>query len=250
MPLSKGLSVPSTSTVDLLRELATEQPEFVIEQSLEVIKNSLPDWEEVELDLEIDLSRGLSWPTREGVMDATNAEVVRLHILPSLPPNLATDERLWVALTFGPYRDYVRARFPAAKSAAKSPTSFLENHYLCGGRNFKRSNAIAHLWWLGELSTSNGSHNREMTEFLMTRQEIYSAVIDRPKLFTSAEVRKAVVSGTQEFFEDSDVAWNKTLFRKVMKELDFLAGRKFLPSLRQEDLTQITKDLFESKRHS
>lgn len=250
MSLSRGLAVPSSQAIDLLRELATEQPEFVIEQSIEVMKSSLPGWEEVELDLEIDLSSALSFPTRDDSMDAENAEVVRFQMLPTLPPNLATDERLWVALAFGPFRDYVRARFPAAKRATKSPTSFLENYYFCGGRNFKRSNAIARLWWLGEISNFDGSLDRKIAHFLMARQEIYSAVIDRTKLFTSAQVRRAVILGVQEFFEESEIAWNKPLFRQVMKELDFLAGRKLLPALSPGDLTQITKDLFESKRHS
>lgn len=248
MALSKGLAVPTFPAVDALRELAIEQPDFVIEQSIDTIKSLLPGWDEVELDIEIDLSVELSIPTDDSAMDARNADLVRFQLLPSLPLNLATDERLWVALTFGRFRDYVRARFPEGKRATKSPTSFLENYYLCGGRNFKRSNGLARLWWLGEVSRFPDSRDEAFTAFLVQRQEIYSAVIDRSKLFTSATVRHAVLLGTREFFKESGIDWDKALFRKVMKELDFLAGRKFLPAIPIEDLTQITKDLFESNR--
>lgn len=248
MALSRGLSVPTYQAVDALRELAIEQPDFVLESSFELIKKSLPNWDEVELDVEVDLALVLSKPTDQTAMDARNASLVRFEMLPTLPLNLATDERLWVALTFGPYREYVRERFPEAKRATKSPTNFLENYYFCGGRNFKRSNAIARLWWLGEISNFPDSDEESLTGFLVKRQEIYSNVIDRSKLFTSPSVRWAVLLGTREFFEDSGLEWDKTLFRKVMVELDFLAGRKHLPAVPVEDLTQITKDLFERFR--
>ena len=250
MALARGLSVPTFRSVDALRELAIEQPDFLLEQSLDVIKTSLPDWSEVELDVEVDLSILLSKPTEQTTMDAHNATMVRFRLLPNLPLNLANDERLWVALTLGPYRDYVRERFPEATRASKSPTSFLENYYLCGGRNFKRSNAMARLWWLGEISNFAGSEDTSIINFLVKRQEIYSTVIDRPKLFTSSGVRRAVLLATREFLEDSGIGWDKNLFRKVMKELDFLAGRKHLPALPAEDLAQITKDLFELNRRS
>lgn len=248
MVSNRGLSVPTYEGVEALRELAIEQPDFLLESSFETIKKSLPEWDEVELDVEVDLTRALSKPTEQIEMDSRNATIVRFEILPTLPLNLATDERLWVALTFGPFRDYVRARFPEEKRATKSPTNFLENYYFCGGRNFKRSNAIARLWWLGEISNFPDSDEKSLTGFLVKRQEIYSNVIDRSKLFTSPPVRWAVLLGTREFFEDSGLEWDKTLFRKVMVELDFLAGRKHLPAIPVEDLTQITKDLFERFR--
>ena len=245
MVFSRTLMVPTYDAVDALRELCIEQPDFVLEQTFDSLKASISAWDEVELEVDNDTSVKLSKPTEQTAMDAANANHVRHEVLPSLSLSLATDERLWVALTFGPYREYVRERFPEAQRAKDSPTNFLENYYLCGGRNFRRSNALARLWWLGELSTFDGAADTAFTAYLVKRQEIYSAVIDRPKLFVSSDVRLAVLAASREFFDSSGIGWDKELFRQVMKELDFLAGRKMLNAISSSRLQAITHGLFE-----
>lgn len=65
---------------------------------------------------------------------------------------LATDERLWVALTHGQFAQYTRLRWPLPVEGSKADASVLSHWFVGGGLGGLRRNSVARLWWAAHLT--------------------------------------------------------------------------------------------------
>jgi hypothetical protein len=108
--------------------------------------------------------------------DAENAK--RIHkSLRALTPAQAVDPRIWTYLTHAVYPDYMAARWLKQNQDISKGT--LERFFANNNREIIR-NGIARLWWYGYLTyDSTREDPYELTDFLLSNQNIAQALLER-----------------------------------------------------------------------
>ena len=147
-------------------------------------------------------------PTRR---DAKNAMVVYGDTpLRALRPQEAADERLWVYLCHVDCPEYVSGRWLKERPKDdREAASRVRNHFFArGNRGIIRDNALSRLWWLGYVAHEISSQNpMRFLEILLHRQDLRSALIERPSVSMNRRVLRAVY-GIMEEHWDSQPATN------------------------------------------
>jgi hypothetical protein len=173
--------------------------------------------------------------------DLENAWTV-FESLSNLTPAHANDERLWVTLALGIFREYSLARW-AGGVTEKSPKAdikkLLELHfYVSGSRDRWRNQAISRLWWQARYATYISPENPKLTlAILMSNSDLVAQVLGRPTISTANNVGAAVIKVClQGFTGEGAKGWNRSRFRDFLKQVDLLSGRKLLNFLPSEEL--------------
>lgn len=197
------------------------------------------------VDLAGILATGESRPSDQ---DADNAVAV-YSALVALRPQEAADERLWTHLCHVECAGYVRARWMRDRpSKAADAIQNVKNHFFSrgsGARSWMRDNAIGRLWWLGHIANSV-SPNRELEflEILMHRQDIRSALIERPSVSMNrlvlAGVYKHMLEHWQRDGSDAPLFVRNT-FRDWMIRLNRVGGVLLLDALPESELARVVK---------
>ena len=154
-----------------LKDLSYETPRLFIEPDTDALQRRMEEradtdnlWGE-HLDIQYDLSV-LNTITEGGPgTDAAFAPRVR-QALGHLPPAEGLNDYRWAAINCFVIPQYVKTRWPLRAIEAndtKKLSSFVQRHWLDGHKRYARQgNAIARLWWLGELSSRGGQTLRAL----------------------------------------------------------------------------------------
>lgn len=157
------------------------------------LKESKYEIEDIKMNMDADFN----------ISDKANIKVV-YEALKSLPPSVATDERIWAGLLFGPLWDFVKYR-RKNELAGDDRHEILSSFFFM--RGIKRScfiNCLSRLWWTGHL--------------------IYDADSNDPYHAADLICEKAYAS-TIMLISSSNFTSNKTIFLGLF---DCLEKRKVL----------------------
>lgn len=132
-----------------------------------------------ESRIQVDTCPKLEMPSGGQLYDAENVRRV-FQWLNQLTPVQASDPRLWVYLSHGPYVQYTAARWPIDPDS--NVAGRIRERYFIEGEGLASlvRNSIARLWWFGYLTwDKNQPDPFELTEVLLSLQDIQMAFLER-----------------------------------------------------------------------
>lgn len=201
------------------------------------------------------LSAGITVATLKGKLssgvtdDAQNARAV-FDAMPTLTRHQASDERLWTYLCHTDCADYVRRRWLRSEVNPKKRVTRVRSHFFADStdtRSVFRDNGISRLWWMGrlarELKTATGADEDLFLEMLLHRQDVRSAILERP--FVSRNLRNltALYDVMHEHWNtEGRPLFERNSFRDWMKALNRRGGVLLLDALSAKDLRAVAED--------
>ncbi len=193
----------------------------------------------------------------ESTADAENAMAVH-NALAALTPRQAADERLWVYLCHAECAPYVRKRWLKKQpNKIENAVREVQNHFFVNGnRGLIRDNGVSRLWWLGFIAHNvDAERPRRFLDILLHRQDVRSALIERPSVSMNTRVLKAVYTVMREHWnedkgkplEDSNPSlFQREIFRDWMIGLNRRGGVVLLDALPEKELESLVRE--EAKR--
>jgi hypothetical protein len=133
----------------------------------------------LESRIQADTPPKLEMPSEGQLRDSENVRRI-YQWLNHLTPVQASDPRLWVYLTHGPYASYAAARWPI--DAESNVTDRIRERYFLEGEGLASlvRNSVARLWWFGYLTRDmNQLDPFELTDVLLSLQDIQMAFLER-----------------------------------------------------------------------
>lgn len=158
-------------------------------------------------------------------------EAVQQLYLPlkDLPHAIACDERLWAGLCIDHFWTYTRERWEFDKNISAGKVS---DHFLFMGQSKKAytRNAIARLWWLGDLTYDEGRSNPfEITGFILKDTDYVVNLLERTFSSNRNIFREFVVAVEKARSEGHKV--ERQEIRSLCKYLNLLGGVYILDAL-------------------
>lgn len=240
------LRILTADSVDTLRVMAAgSQAAEVWNNDLDSLVKTL-DLRFIESEYEVDGNYGLQLSdgdTRQGDLDAANARLI-LRVLPNLTPADAVDERLWVTLALGYFRNYTRDRWPASDDALGN---HVINHVFAStDRRRERDHAIARLWWSGSYVRrfADPSDLNPALQAFFSNSDLSVQVLGRPSLATVPALARALLSVLTNYLVNQETPYDRVGVRSFLEDLDYLAGRRALGTLPEAELFQIVEESF------
>ena len=171
--------------------------------------------------------------------DAANAVTV-YSTLSKLTPHQASEDRLWTYLCHNEGRAYVAQRWLRGYTP-DSPrvVERIVNHFFVrGNRSLIRDNGVSRLWWLGSIAHRiDPAEPRHFLDVLLYRQDVRSALIERPSVSMNDRVLTAIYSVMREDFDTADKAlFQRDTFREWMKNLNRRGGVILLDAVPPDQL--------------
>ncbi len=158
--------------------------------------------------------------------DVDNALLV-FRELSQLSPHQASIERMWVHMCHCECPKYVTARWLGERpedpeKAAKD----IRNHFFAKGtRALIRDNGVSRLWWLGKTANEIAPEDpREFLTILLYRQDVRSALIERPSISMNKRLLRGIYSVMQEHWHDGRELFERDVFRSWMVALNRRGG--------------------------
>lgn len=182
-------------------------------------------------------------PSRD---DAANA-IALYRALEKLTPHQASDERLWTYLAHTQGAEYVAARWLSyrpeddVKAAQK-----VRNHFFArGNRALIRDNGISRLWWLGLIAHQADTEDPALfLKILLHKQDIRSALIERPSISMNARIIRAIYAVMRECWEaeaEKAPLFLRDKFRLWMINLNRRGGVILLDALNDAQLDSLIR---------
>ncbi|MDE2744961.1 MAG: DUF6339 family protein [Chloroflexota bacterium] len=198
-------------------DLSAPEPILAAKTPRRDTKLELPQWQDL---LSINEHRPAS-------TDAANA-LALFESFSQLSPYQASDQRVWTYLCHNECRSYVAARWlrgydPDSPGAIER---VLNHFFVRGNRSLIRDNGLSRLWWLGSIAhKADPAEPRRFLDILLYRQDVRSALIERPSVSMNLDVLKAIYAVMKEDFETEDRAlFQRGPFREWMKNLNRRGG--------------------------
>lgn len=239
------LRILTTNSIDILRARSTGSGASEIWESDldELVENLglvfLESEYLVDLTYELQLStEGLT--ARE--LDATNASQI-LRILPRLTPADAVDERIWVTLALGHFKNYLRDRWPVDETDLGNHVS---NHVFAStSRRRERDHAIARLWWSGHyVRQLAGEDHDQALEAFFSNSDLPVQLLGRPNLATITSIARPMLMIFGKYFLEKKVKYDRNGVRSFLEGIDFRAGRRALGAMQDDEVHSIVEASF------
>ena len=242
---SNLLQVINTQSLQKLRLAVLANPD-IIEMKFDDLVEKLsltlvPSAYEFDETISLELPVGFSQAENK---DAINCALM-LKALPSLSPANATDDRLWVTLSFGPYSDYVQKRWPFRVSEESKLTNHVINHWFAKGpRGRMRDNGVSRLWWMGYIASKVPDMSmNSVFDLLFANSDYRSSLLERTGSSNALSVLVAVLKISNEFFTQG-IVYEREKFREFMRQVNFLGGRRNLAAMSHKDLIDLFRPLY------
>ena len=179
-----------------------------------------------------------------GTADAASALAVH-EALKNLTPQQAADERLWTYLCHVEYPRYVARRWLTSRPGKDEDAARkVRNHFFApGNRPLIRDNGLSRLWWLGSIAREvEPDAPHEFLERLLHRQDVRSALIERPAVSMNRRVLTAINAVMREYWRRDRSLFERQPFRAWMIGLNRRGGVVLLDALPKEPLAQLLED--------
>ena len=175
--------------------------------------------------------------------DALNSLAV-YSALESLSAHQASMERMWVWLCHNDCPEYVRARWLKDRpSSEQEAVRRVVNHFFArGNRGLIRDNGVSRLWWLGRVAHDAAPDNpRKFLDILLHRQDVRSALIERPSVSMNRTVLRVVFRVMEEFWDGDKSLFVRERFRDWMVALNRRGGVVLLDAIPERALYQLVR---------
>lgn len=188
-------------------------------------------------------------PTKEGgnptgAADAASALAV-YEALKELTPQQAADERLWTYLCHVEYPLYVARRWlaPRPENGEKAARKVRNHFFARGNRPLIRDNGLSRLWWLGSIAHEvEADAPQEFLERLLHRQDVRSALIERPSVSMNRQVLFSINVVMREYWQRDRSLFERERFRAWMIGLNRRGGVVLLDALPKEPLARLLEE--------
>jgi hypothetical protein len=189
-----------------------------------------------------ELEYGTEWSTGGKLPLASSNALTIYQMLPEFAPAHASDERLWVTLTWGNFFEYATKRWIVADEDARI-TNY-KNHWFGGGtRAGWRDQAVSRLWWVGYFAHNSGLSVQDSLRVLYWNSEFLNSFLGHPRTVASTRIRSQLMNLIASDYINKDVDFDRDWMRKMMKELDFRGGAMEIDSLDDKELSVFIKEI-------
>lgn len=181
---------------------------------------------------------------RPSISDASNALTV-YKALESLTPHQASIERLWTYLCHFDCPEYVAARWLSRRPTNEDEAvRKIRNHFFAlGNRGLIRDNGLSRLWWLGKIACDiDPSQPEKFLEILLHRQDVRSALIERPSVSMNQGVLSNIYLVMRKHWSNGGALFKRDVFRRWMVALNRRGGVVLLDALPQAALTRLLEE--------
>ena len=175
--------------------------------------------------------------------DALNSLAV-YDALEYLSPHQASMERMWVWLCHNDCPNYVRARWLKDRPTSdQDAVRKVSNHFFAtGNRGLIRDNGVSRLWWLGKVAHDVVPENpRKFLEILLHRQDVRSALIERPSVSMNRTVLRVIFRVMEEYWDGDRSLFARERFRNWMVSLNRRGGVVLLDAIPESALLQLVR---------
>ena len=176
--------------------------------------------------------------------DPENALIV-YGALSELTPHQASIERMWVYLCHSDCRGYVAARWLNRRPNHDSDAiREVQNHFFAvGNRALIRDNGVSRLWWLGKIGHDVFPDDpREFLTILLHRQDVRSALIERPSVSMNRRLLREIYMVMREHWTNGGELFKRDSFRGWMVALNRRGGVVLLDALSDDALGLLLRD--------
>ena len=159
-----------------------------------------------------------------------------------LSSHQASIERMWAYLCHCDCPEYVTKRWlnRHPEDTDEAVRKIYNHFFATGNRAFIRDNGISRLWWLGKIAHDVAPENpREFLEILLHRQDVRSALIERPSVSMNKRVLREIYQVMREHWENGRELFEREVFRKWMIALNRRGGVILLDSLSSNPLRKL-----------
>ena len=221
------------------------------------------DWYYEPGDLEIDMPNEIEQPIRDSGLDygeiadflssrstSTDDDANALAVydaLSFLTRQQAADERLWTYLCHVECPQYTATRWLDRRPAdRKAATRKVRNHFFVSdNRSLVRDNALSRLWWLGLIAHEADAEDPDLfLKILLHKQDIRSALIERPSISMNARIIRAIYAVMREYWEaeaEKAPLFQRKKFRRWMVNLNRRGGVVLLDALSDDQLDSLIR---------
>lgn len=182
--------------------------------------------------------------TNASETDVDNALVV-YNALSRLTPHQAAIERMWVYLCHCDCPKYVASRWLNRNpSSREDAVRKIRNHFFAvGNRALIRDNAVSRLWWLGKIAHDvDPDDPRKFLTILLHRQDVRSALIERPSVSMNRRVLGGIYAVMAEHWENGRALFERETFRSWMVALNRRGGVVLLDALPKATLGRMLRE--------
>ena len=176
--------------------------------------------------------------------DVDNALAVYGALL-NLTVHQASIERMWVYLCHCDSPKYVAGRWLTRRPEKdEDAVREVRNHFFAvGNRALIRDNGVSRLWWLGKIAHDVDRENpREFLTILLHRQDVRSALIERPSVSMNRRVLRGIYRVMREYWHNGGVLFERENFRSWMIALNRRGGVVLLDALPDEALGRLLRE--------
>ena len=186
----------------------------------------------------------------KGAMDVENAIIVHQE-LGHLAPQLASDERVWVALSHLVSPKFIWDRHIKTQNLdGEKLVQSIQSKFFArsGSRAFIRDNGLSRLWWIAHVATKNRPDipPSDAIQQFAGLSDLRSTIIERPTTSRIPQVFAAIMHCYQrKIGEDPETTFFRRSkgtgqYRDWMKLINNLGGTKYYAVMEESKL----KDLF------
>lgn len=157
----------------------------------------------------------------------------------------AADERLWTYLCHVEYPQYVSRRWLAVRPAnVEDAARKVRNHFFApSNRALIRDNGLSRLWWLGSIAHEvEPDAPHEFLERLLHRQDVRSALIERPSVSMNRRVLSAINTVMADYWQRDRSLFERDPFRAWMIGLNRRGGVVLLDALPDDLLAELLEE--------
>jgi hypothetical protein len=164
-----------------------------------------------------------------------------------LSPVLASDERIWVTLTFCNFSEYTNARWLMPSQDDTDLTKNLLNHWFAlTARDRWRNNSISRLWWIGQfVENLENIKKDDAYEILYYNSDLLTSFLGRSTLASYKNIASSVIRVTHKYYFSGDQRkFDRDSFRDFLKLIDLRLGKTAIGSFEQELCDEVIFSLF------
>ena len=240
----KRLRYFTVATVEQLRTTIADRLDWYYSPTTRFVIHSVGGVRESHLPSPALTDHLVTSEVRPYETDATNAVVV-YRALAGLTPHQASIERVWTYLCHCDCPQYVAWRWLARRPEKdEDAVRKVRNHFFAGGnRALIRDNGLSRLWWLGKIAHDVDPEDpgRFLT-ILLHRQDVRSALIERPSVSMNQRVLKGIYRLMSESWDNGGALFIREVFRSWMIALNRRGGVVLLDSLSEDELWRLVRE--------
>lgn len=177
-------------------------------------------------DFEFDMSKNSPEET-----DFENAK--RLYSNLKISESQASDERLWMGLTFSKFYDYMNYRYPVNQTLLKNKWLFQDT--ATKQQLFRQG--LSMLWWYAHITYDNSNIENpfELTEFAFDHKDFLISIYSR-NFCGSKNITLGVIKALKQYELNGGDSKNRNIYNGLVKYISFLGGAYILDDLSIDEI--------------